>query len=258
MYLATAPSLFTAVCEQLAAAGLNTPNTRLVLEKPLGHDLASNRAINARGAPRAQREPDLPHRPLPGQAVGAEPVRAALRQRAVRAAVAARDHRQHPDHDRRGPGRGKARRLLRQHRSPARHGAEPRAAAAVRAGDGAADQRPCRRHPRRKAQGAALAQALDAAERSTSTWCAASTWPARSTANWCRAIATSRASTRKARTETFVALRTEIANWRWAGVPFYIRTGKRLAAARRAHRGQLPADAARDLPLAQRARPIAW
>ena len=29
-------------------------------------------------------------------------------------------------------------------------------------------------------------------------------------------------------TETFVALRTEIANWRWAGVPFYIRTGKRL------------------------------
>jgi glucose-6-phosphate 1-dehydrogenase len=46
MYLATAPSLFTAACEQLAAAGLNTPQTRIVLEKPLGHDLASNRAIN--------------------------------------------------------------------------------------------------------------------------------------------------------------------------------------------------------------------
>jgi glucose-6-phosphate 1-dehydrogenase len=46
MYLATAPSLFTAVCEQIAAAGLNTPATRLVLEKPLGHDLTSNRAIN--------------------------------------------------------------------------------------------------------------------------------------------------------------------------------------------------------------------
>jgi glucose-6-phosphate 1-dehydrogenase len=30
-------------------------------------------------------------------------------------------------------------------------------------------------------------------------------------------------------TETFVALRTEISNWRWAGVPFFIRTGKRLA-----------------------------
>ncbi|MDE2095319.1 MAG: glucose-6-phosphate dehydrogenase [Burkholderiales bacterium] len=31
-------------------------------------------------------------------------------------------------------------------------------------------------------------------------------------------------------TETFVAIRTEIQNWRWAGVPFYLRTGKRLAA----------------------------
>ncbi len=29
-------------------------------------------------------------------------------------------------------------------------------------------------------------------------------------------------------TETFVALRLEIDNWRWAGVPFFIRTGKRL------------------------------
>ena len=31
------------------------------------------------------------------------------------------------------------------------------------------------------------------------------------------------------RTETFVALKAEIANWRWAGVPFYLRSGKRLA-----------------------------
>ena len=30
-------------------------------------------------------------------------------------------------------------------------------------------------------------------------------------------------------TETFVALRTYVQNWRWAGVPFYLRTGKRLA-----------------------------
>ena len=29
-------------------------------------------------------------------------------------------------------------------------------------------------------------------------------------------------------TETFVALKAEIENWRWSGVPFYIRTGKRL------------------------------
>jgi glucose-6-phosphate 1-dehydrogenase len=33
-------------------------------------------------------------------------------------------------------------------------------------------------------------------------------------------------------TETFVALRTEIDNWRWEGVPFCLRTGKSLAASR--------------------------
>jgi glucose-6-phosphate 1-dehydrogenase len=31
------------------------------------------------------------------------------------------------------------------------------------------------------------------------------------------------------RTETYAALRLEVDNWRWAGVPFYLRTGKRLA-----------------------------
>ncbi|MGF1502120.1 MAG: glucose-6-phosphate dehydrogenase [Paracoccaceae bacterium] len=32
------------------------------------------------------------------------------------------------------------------------------------------------------------------------------------------------------RTESFVALRAGVDNWRWAGVPFYLRTGKRLRA----------------------------
>ncbi|PKP79397.1 MAG: glucose-6-phosphate dehydrogenase, partial [Alphaproteobacteria bacterium HGW-Alphaproteobacteria-2] len=31
-------------------------------------------------------------------------------------------------------------------------------------------------------------------------------------------------------TETFVAARLAVSNWRWAGTPFYLRTGKRLAA----------------------------
>ncbi|MEC8102750.1 glucose-6-phosphate dehydrogenase [Thalassolituus sp.] len=33
----------------------------------------------------------------------------------------------------------------------------------------------------------------------------------------------------KSLTETFIAAKVEIDNWRWAGVPFYLRTGKRLA-----------------------------
>lgn len=37
-------------------------------------------------------------------------------------------------------------------------------------------------------------------------------------------------SNKDSTTETFVALKLEIENWRWSGVPFYLRTGKRLKA----------------------------
>jgi glucose-6-phosphate 1-dehydrogenase len=46
-YLATPPSLFARICDNLKATGLATPNSRVVLEKPLGRDLASAKAINA-------------------------------------------------------------------------------------------------------------------------------------------------------------------------------------------------------------------
>jgi glucose-6-phosphate 1-dehydrogenase len=46
-YLATPPSLFAQICDNLKATGLATPNSRVVLEKPLGRDLASAKAINA-------------------------------------------------------------------------------------------------------------------------------------------------------------------------------------------------------------------
>src|SRR6185436_10749972 len=45
-YLATSPHLFPVVSEQLGRAGLNGPNVRVVLEKPLGRDLESAQAIN--------------------------------------------------------------------------------------------------------------------------------------------------------------------------------------------------------------------
>jgi glucose-6-phosphate 1-dehydrogenase len=53
---------------------------------------------------------------------------------------------------------------------------------------------------------------------------------------------------RESRTETFVALRLRIDNWRWAGVPFYIRTGKRLP--KRATEVVFRAKAAPHLPFA--------
>jgi len=45
-YLAVAPDLFGPVCEGLAAAGLAANGARVVLEKPIGTDLLSSRAIN--------------------------------------------------------------------------------------------------------------------------------------------------------------------------------------------------------------------
>ncbi|EGZ48909.1 glucose-6-phosphate dehydrogenase [Neisseria wadsworthii] len=47
VYLSTAPTFFTQACANLAAVGLNGKNVRVVLEKPLGTDLKSSQKINA-------------------------------------------------------------------------------------------------------------------------------------------------------------------------------------------------------------------
>ena len=45
-YLATSPELYGPICRNLQAAGLVTALSRVVLEKPIGHDLASAQQIN--------------------------------------------------------------------------------------------------------------------------------------------------------------------------------------------------------------------
>ncbi|MEM9398204.1 MAG: glucose-6-phosphate dehydrogenase, partial [Pseudomonadota bacterium] len=45
-YLATPPSLFAPICTHLGAAGCLGGDRRLMLEKPIGQDLASCRAVN--------------------------------------------------------------------------------------------------------------------------------------------------------------------------------------------------------------------
>jgi len=45
-FLSTAPTLFAGICTQIGKAGLATPLSRVVLEKPLGQDLASAAHIN--------------------------------------------------------------------------------------------------------------------------------------------------------------------------------------------------------------------
>jgi len=44
--LAVAPGLYGPICRNIGAHGLATPASRVVLEKPIGHDLESARAIN--------------------------------------------------------------------------------------------------------------------------------------------------------------------------------------------------------------------
>ncbi len=46
-YLATSPRLYAEICACLQQYGLNGAHSRVVIEKPIGHDLASARAINA-------------------------------------------------------------------------------------------------------------------------------------------------------------------------------------------------------------------
>ncbi|MGB1346148.1 MAG: glucose-6-phosphate dehydrogenase, partial [Pseudomonadales bacterium] len=45
-YLATPPSIFGDICSNLKTAGLNGTGSRIVLEKPIGHDLDSSKVIN--------------------------------------------------------------------------------------------------------------------------------------------------------------------------------------------------------------------
>ena len=45
-YLATTPLIYVPICQALGQEGLNGPNARLVLEKPIGKDLASAQKIN--------------------------------------------------------------------------------------------------------------------------------------------------------------------------------------------------------------------
>ena len=45
-YLSVGPSLFSGIAQRLQDKGLATPDSRIVVEKPFGHDLASAKALN--------------------------------------------------------------------------------------------------------------------------------------------------------------------------------------------------------------------
>jgi glucose-6-phosphate 1-dehydrogenase len=233
MYLATAPDLFTQVCEQLAAAGLNRPNTRLVLEKPLGHDLDSNRAINetVRRAFDERQIFRIDHY------LGKPAVQNLFAMRFGNALFEPVWRREHISNiqitiaeelgvERRGAFYDKTGALRDMVQN---HALQMLCALAM--------------EPPINAHADAIRDEKLKVLRSLKRWTpemlenhtvrgqyAAGNVHGQPVKGYREEPGVNPEST----TETFVALRAEIASWRWAGVPFYIRTGKRLAA-REAH-----------------------
>ena len=84
---------------------------------------------------------------------------------------------------------------------------------------------------RRDRDGGAVRRRPRAARRTPSRRCSRrSATPTPSTASAASTTATARSTGSRADsdTETYVALRLQIDNWRWSGVPFFLRTGKRM------------------------------
>jgi len=229
LYLATSPHLFPVICEQLGAAGLNGPQVRVVLEKPLGHDLASAQAINraVRGSFAESQAFRIDHylgKPAVQNLMALrfgnalfEPLwrRESIANIQITLAEGLGVGTRGDYYD----GTGALRDMIQNHalqlltmiamEPPSTNDADairdeklkvlrslkPFTAANV-ARDVVRGQ-----YKAGTIDGQAVPGYLDEAKVPAGSHC-----------------------------ETFVALRTEVQNWRWAGVPFYLRTGKRLAA----------------------------
>ncbi len=233
IYLAVSPSLFPVVCEQLGVVGLNTPQTRIVLEKPLGQDLASNRQINHTvlqhfsekqvfridhylGKPAVQNLMALRF----GNALF-EPVWRREHIANIQITIA-----EDLGVEKRGgyyDGIGALRDMVQNHALQllCAIGMEPPInshADAIRDEKLKVLRSLTRWTPQTLAQHVVRGQYVGGKMAGVDA----------------PGYLNEPGVNPQSQTETFVALRTEIANWRWAGVPFYIRTGKRLAG-REAH-----------------------
>ncbi len=163
-YLSVPPKAALDVVRQLDEAGL-VEQSRIIMEKPFGTDLATAKKLNARRARGLRREPDLPDRPLPRQGGGPEHPGVPLRQRSLRADLEPQLHRPRADRRARDPRSRAAHQVLRVDRRLPRHGGHPPDAGARVHGDGAADLAGAGADQRREEQGLPLDAAPRAAQR---------------------------------------------------------------------------------------------
>jgi len=228
MYLATSPDLFPVVCAQLGACGLNGPNVRVVLEKPLGRDLASAQQINrvVRSVFSEAQEYRIDHylgKPAVQNLMALrfgnvlfEPLwrRECIANVQITIAESIGVGTRGDFYSRTGALRD----MIQNH--------------ALQLLTMVAMEPPSRmvadaiRDEKLKVLRSLKAFTPDSVGRDVVRGqYRAGSVDARPAAAFLDEVNVPAASA----TETFVALRTEVQNWRWAGVPFYLRTGKRLA-----------------------------
>ena len=225
-YMATSPELFAGICGRLRDSGLSSGNARVVIEKPIGRDLQSAKAINdAVGHAFDERQTfRIDHY------LGKETVQNLLALRFGNALFEPLWKAEHVDHvqitvaETIGVGQragyydnaGALRDMVQNHMLQllCLVAMEPPASLEP---DAVRDEKLKVLH--------ALwpIDAQNAAQLSVRGQYRAGAADARAVPGYTDEVGNPDSST-----ETFVALKAEVRNWRWAGVPFYLRTGKRL------------------------------
>jgi len=224
-YLALSPSLFAPVCAALQAVGAATPTSRVVLEKPVGKDLESSRALN--GAVAQAFSEDRVFRI--DHYLGKETVQNLLALRFANTLFEplwnnkAVDHVQITVAETAGVGDrwpyydeyGALRDMLQNHMLQL---------LCLVAMEPPSDLDPDSvRNEKVK-----VLRSLRPYTRSMAVNCSVRGQYTAGVAEGATAAAYETERGQVSPTETFVALRADIDNWRWAGVPFFLRTGKRL------------------------------
>ncbi len=225
-YLALSPSLYGPVCAALAGAGLNCGDCRIVIEKPIGRDLATSRAINAEVASafEERRVFRVDHY------LGKETVQNLLALRFANTLFEplwnnlAIDHVQITIAETEGVGDrwpyydeyGALRDMVQNHMLQllCLVAMEPPADAGA---DSVRDEK------------VKVLKSLRPLTHATAQQMSVRGQYREGVSGGQTAPSYAQEKGAESGTETFVALRAEIENWRWAGVPFFLRTGKRLA-----------------------------
>jgi glucose-6-phosphate 1-dehydrogenase len=226
IFLSTAPSLFKPTIEGLAAAGLAAPGVRMALEKPLGSDLRTSREVN--DAVAAAFPEDRTFRI--DHYLGKETVQNLLALRFANLLFEPLWNSAHIDHvqisvaetvgvEGRGDyydGAGALRDMVQNHMLQllALVAMEPPTnfdATAVR------DEKV------KVLRSLRPIDASTAASHSVTGQYARGAIDGRTVSGYAEELG------RDSATETFAALKVHVDNWRWKGVPFYLRTGKRMA-----------------------------